>query len=112
MKQRILTQNWDWVFGRGASDYCDRSLAIAYDLKQKILCWVNDCFFDMSAGIDWANYLSMKNVKEDIDYSIRKIIATEEGVTNIVSFSSNVTDRKYSFTANIKTLYGTIEVSI
>lgn len=113
MKFRVLDSNWDWNYGRGIQDYASASLAIAYDIKTKILSWYRDCFFAMEDGIDWKNILGSKVSKEDADAAIKKIIATEDGVSELLFFDSSVEQRKYQCTARYKDIYGeTIEVRI
>lgn len=113
MKVRALDSNWDFKFGRSRQDYADESLGVAYDIKQKILCWYNDCFFDMNAGIDYKNLLGAKGTKVQIDNSVKKIIITQPEVVEMTYFESSVSDRKYTATIRFKTVYGeTIEVKI
>lgn len=113
MKFRVLDENWDWNYGRGIQDYTSASLAIAYDIKTKILSWYGDCFFAMEDGVDWKNILGSKDLKGEADSTIRKIIATEDGVAELVFFESSVEQRKYHCTARYKDIYGeTIEVRI
>lgn len=113
MRVRALDSNWDWKFGKSKQCYASESLATAYDVKQKIQCWYNDCFFDMQAGIDYKNLLGRKGTKEQIDQAVRKVLATQPDIIEITYFDSYVTDRKYSLTARFKTVYNeTIEVKI
>lgn len=113
MRVRALDNNWDFNFGRSRQDYASESLATAYDVKQKILCWFNDCFFDMQSGIDYKNLLGRKGGKQTIDNAIKKILAVQPDIIEITFFDSSVTDRKYSLTARFKTVYGeTIEVKV
>lgn len=113
MRVRTLDKNWDFQFGRSKQDYADESLGVAYDVKQKILCWYNDCFFDMTAGIDYKNLLGAKNSKKEIDNSVKKIIITNPDIAEMTYFESSITDRKYTATIRFKTIYGeTIEVKI
>lgn len=113
MKFRVLDSDWDWSYGRGRNDYTADSLAIAYDIKSKILSWYGDCFFAMEEGIDWKNILGSKVSKEDADAAIKKIIVTEEGVTDLLFFESSIEQRKYHCTARYKDIYGqTLEVRI
>lgn len=110
---RTLDENWDWRFGRGKSDYASDSLSVAFDLKTKVLSWLNDCFFSMESGIDWKKYLGGKVQKTDIDNAIKNQIIFTEQVAEIVFFESSVYNRKYTCTARVKTIYGdTIEVKI
>jgi hypothetical protein len=113
MRVRALDNNWDFNFGRSRQDYASESLATAYDVKQKILCWFNDCFFDMQSGIDYKNLLGRKGGKQTIDNAIKKILAVQPDIIEITFFDSSVTDRRYSLTARFKTVYGeTIEVKV
>lgn len=113
MRVRALDKNWDFQFGKSKQDYVSGSLATAYDVKQKILCWYNDCFFDMQAGIDYKNLLGSKGGKDKIDNSIKKILLVQPDIVEITHFESSVTNRKYSLTARLKTVYNeTIEVKI
>lgn len=113
MRFRVLDSNWDWNYGRGIQDYTTESLAIAYDVKTKILSWYGDCFFAMDEGVDWKNILGSKVSKEDADSSIKKIIVTQEGVTELTFFESSLEQRSYHCTARYKDIYGQIlEVKI
>lgn len=113
MRTRALDSNWDFRFGKGKQDYASESLATAYDIKQKILFWYRDCFFDMERGVDYKNLLGRKNSKTDIDNSIKKIIAVQPDVVEISYFESIVENRQYHLTARFKTVYNeTIEVKI
>lgn len=113
MRFRTLDGNWDWNFGRGLSDYSDEAIAIAYDVKSKILSWYGDCFFDADAGIDWKNIIGTKDQKEKLDLDVKRIILEEENVTQITFFESSIIDRKYTCVVRFKTIYNeTIEVKI
>ena len=113
MRVRALDGNWDWKFGKSKQDYATESLATAYDVKQKILSWYNDCFFDMQSGIDYKNLLGKKGGKNELDNSVKKILLVQPDIVEITYFESSVTDRKYSLTVRFKTVYNeTIEVKI
>nr|DAW57994.1 MAG TPA: hypothetical protein [Caudoviricetes sp.] len=113
MKFRTLDDNWDWNIGKGRQDFSSDSLAVAYSIKTKILSWYRDCFFDMETGIDWKNILGSKVSKSDADAAIRKIITTEENVSDLLFFESTMVGRNYNCSARIKTVFGdTIEVKI
>jgi hypothetical protein len=113
MKVRALDGNWDFMFGKGKQCYATESLATAYDAKQKILSWYNDCFFDMQSGIDYKNLLGSKNGKIELDNSVKKILAVQPDIVEITYFESSVYGRQYHLTARFKTIYGeTIEVKV
>lgn len=113
MRVRTLDNDWDWQFGRSRSDYAKESLGTAYDVKQKLLCWYNDCFFDMLEGIDYKNLLGQKGGKATIDAAVQKVIAVQPDIVELVYFESSVDNRKYTATIRFKTTYNeTIEVRI
>lgn len=113
MRVRALDENWDWKFGRSRQDYAQNSLSSAYDVKQKALCWYNDCFFDMLSGIDYKNLLGEKGGKETLDLSLKKIVAVQPDIIELVFFESSVVNRKYTATIRFRTVYNeTIEVKI
>ena len=113
MRVRALDENWDWRFGQSKQCYAMESLGTAYDVKQKILCWFNDCFFDMQTGIDYKNLIGSKGGKQQLDNSVKKIIVTNPDIVEMTYFESSVTDRNYTATIRFKTIYGeTIEVKI
>lgn len=113
MRVRTLDSSWDWQWGRSRQDYAKESLATAYDVKQKIQCWYNDCFFDMLEGIDYKNLLGSKGGKKTLDEAIQKIIAVQPDIVELVFFESSVENRQYTATIRFKTVYNeTIEVKI
>lgn len=113
MRVRALDGNWDWQFGRSRQCYASEALATAYDSKQKILCWFNDCFFDMQSGIDYKNLLGNKNTKTQLDEAVRKVLAVQPDIVEISYFESYIENREYHLTVRFKTVYGeTIEVKI
>ena len=113
MRFRTLDENWDFNFGAGLQNYASESMAVAYNLKSQILSWYRDCFFDMETGIDWKNILGSKVSKSEADAAIRKIVAANNEVDEILFFESSLTNRVYTCTIRIKTIYGqTIEVKI
>lgn len=113
MRFRTLDADWDWQIGRGKNDYASDSLAVSFDLKTKILSWLNDCFFSMDSGLNWQKFLGGKVQKNEIDSAIKNQIVFTQEVAELVYFDSSVMNRKYTCTARVKTIYGdTIEVKI
>jgi hypothetical protein len=102
---RGLDSDGDWSFGHGKADYLDSNDAIALNIKTRIYSWLNDCFFDLSAGIDWMNRLGNKNQKLLLDSDLQRIIIESYGVTGITSFSSELIGRNYSASYEIQTIY-------
>ena len=102
---RNLDANGDWQFGQGLQSYVSGVDAIGLNIKTRILSWVGDCFFDIKAGIDWTNRLSLKNQKKLLDAELRRIILQSYGVTAITSFDTVLIGRTYKATYAVNTIY-------
>lgn len=103
---RNLDANHDWVFGSGIANYLRDNDAIGLNINTRLLAWLNDCFFDMSAGIDWLNLLGSLGQKNMLDINIRRVILQSYGVTAITSFSSALNaQRVFSASYTINTIF-------
>jgi hypothetical protein len=106
MKHRGLDENGDWVFGKGRNSYDADNKAIITNVKTRLLSFLNDCFFDLDAGIDWWNLLGSKN-KEALFLSIKETILTSYGVEKINHFASNFSqDRIFSISFALQLIDG------
>ena len=103
---RNLDDNGDWTFGAGNANYKTFDAAIGLNIKTRLLSWVGDCFFDLTAGIDWSNRIGVLGVKDLLELDIRRIILQSEGVVSLVAFDVNVVGRAFSATYTINTIYG------
>lgn len=104
---RALDTSHDWTFGKGKENYLSGQLAIAENIQTRLLSVLNNCFFDMGAGIDWFTYMGLPNKNQEILLRTRAVILQSFGVVNINSlniiFSTNT--RKANLTYNINTIY-------
>ena len=108
MKMRNLDSTGDWTFGAGLNNYVFDTNAVKLDVKTAIREWVGDCFFNMDGGIDWINRMEFgQDVQLDLD--LRQLILSRPNVTglNTLSFSYNSTNRLFSVSYDITTVYGT-----
>jgi hypothetical protein len=95
----------DWVFCRGLSAYKTGQKAIEQGIKSDLLEFQDDCFFALQNGIDWLERLGSKNQKDLLDKDIIEIISNRYGVVSVQDFQSIVTDRAYSSTCNVYTIF-------
>lgn len=102
---RQLDAGGDWTFGAGLSNYAIQDNAIGLNIKTRIKSWVNDCFFDLPAGIDWINRLGSKNQEDLLRQDLKRVILQSFGVTSIINFDSVLVNRGFDITYNIKTIY-------
>jgi hypothetical protein len=87
---RGLTSSGDWNFGQGVASYTTGSAAVALNVKTALQTFLGDAFWAATFGVDWINLLGNLNTLNAILAQTRSIIAGAEGVTSIVSVSSNL----------------------
>lgn len=100
-----LDSNHDWFFGQGLANYISGNPGIGLNIETRILSWVNDCFFDKLAGIDWTNRLGNKNQRTLLEADLRRVIIQSYGVTAIVSFDTVVNNRSFSANYSVDTIF-------
>ena len=104
---RALDENGDWTFGKGKNNYLKDREALKQSVKTRLYCFLGDCFFDISDGIDWFNRLGEKDqLALQLDVSAR--ILNTEGVTGISLFQASFDPRTRGFFLNYgaTTVYG------
>lgn len=102
---RNLDADGDWTFGRGKNDFLREQDAIGLNIKTRIMSWLNDCFFAMNEGIDWATRIGSKNQKDLLDADLKRVILSSENVTGLLSFESSVLNRKYTADFSVETVF-------
>jgi hypothetical protein len=87
MKIRALDDSGDWLWGQGLQSYNYGSAAIEENLQTSLYCFLNDCFWNLSFGVDWWNLLGAKNpaAQANILLQTRQVISNSYGVTKINS---------------------------
>jgi|GEM_PF-1790697 hypothetical protein len=80
----------DWTFGQGISSYVGGSAAVALNVKTALQTFLGDAFWAATFGVDWINLLGNRNTLNAILAQTRAVIAGAEGVTAILSVSSNL----------------------
>jgi len=104
---RALDINHDWTFGKGKENYLSGQLAIAENIQTRILSFFGNCFFDMSAGINWFTLLGIPNSEQQIMLNVRAVILQSYGVVSVNSISLNLvnSNRRATLTYSINTIY-------
>ena len=84
---RNLDAAGDWTFGHGRQDYLTRENAVAMNIRTRLQCFLNDCFWAMGFGIDWWNLEGSKNPTAQVAILVatRTMLATSYGVVRITS---------------------------
>ena len=95
----------DWTFGSGQNNYLSNNDAVAQIIKTRLLSFLGDCFFDITAGIDWFNFLGGKNAIA-LNLAISSVILNTTNVTSILQLSVNLTsNRLFSVSYRVQTTY-------
>jgi hypothetical protein len=103
---RNLDSNHDWQFGQGLSNFVGDEAAIDLNIETRILSWLNDCFFDLGAGIDWVNILGSKNMLQILSLNMQRLIMQSYGVVKLLNFNITLTAaRQFKATYNIQTIF-------
>ena len=104
---RALDANGDWQFGQGTESYVSGEQAIGLNIKTRILSFLNNCYFDMAAGINWLFYFGVPGQQQATLLSIQAVILQSYGVTKInsVTLNQDRNTRKAIITFNIYDLY-------
>ena len=105
MKIRKIDDTGDWTFGTGKEDYIPEDSAIAQNIETRLLSWINDCFFGLQEGIDWAEYFD-KGQENNMIQAIKTVILASYGViaVNSITASTNAA-RKITINYNIDTIF-------
>jgi hypothetical protein len=109
MRFRGLDNDGDWVFGKGRNSYLTGNEALMMNIKTRLLSFLNDCFFDTDAGIDWWNLLGEKDHKS-ILASVQRVVLRSSNVKKIVDIQYNLNryTRKFSITLTVEFANGEI----
>tara|TARA_R110000851_G_scaffold306239_3_gene464492 strand:- start:2507 stop:2863 length:357 start_codon:yes stop_codon:yes gene_type:complete len=102
---RTIDENGDITFGKGLNNYSRDNKAVRLDIKTSINSWLGDCFFAKTEGIDWWNRLGSKNQQELLEQDIKSAILKVEEVTAITAITVEVTNRKFSASYTVNTIF-------
>lgn len=84
MVRQVDTATGDWTFGHGLNNYVRANQAVMQNIATRLRSVLGDCFFDVSAGIDWFNLLGAKD-ETALQLAIAAVILNTTGVTKMVN---------------------------
>lgn len=103
---RALDPIGDWTFGKGKNNYLVNDFAIGQNLITRLNSFLGDCFFDVTAGIDWFNLLGSKN-QFALNLAISATILKTDGIVEMKQLSVVLeSTRKLTIIYNVKTKFG------
>lgn len=115
MRYRKLSDTGDYVFGQGqANFYIDTPAAVAQAAKTRLLLLTQEWFLNVLDGTNYAQKILGVRTQGTRDQEVKQRILGTPGVQRLISYSSQVIDRRFSVQAKIQTVYGaaTVEVSL
>jgi len=105
---RALDGTGDWLFGKGQNDYKSGKNAISQNIQTRLNSFLGDCFFDLSAGIDWFNLLGAKN-QLAINIAVSAVIINTPNVKSLLELSLVLSQaRLITITYSVDTVSGVI----
>ena len=68
---------------------------------------MNDCWFDLTFGIDWIRLFGTRNTQKEIESTVRSTILSSYGVVEIkdLSVATDSSTRAMTVTGTIKTIF-------
>lgn len=106
MKVRAVDSENDWTFGKGKNSYKSDLDALAQNIKCRLQCFIGDCFFNLSGGIDWFGLIGSKEI-DRLRLEVSACILNTEGVTKITFFEIITDeDRGVLFKYSVDTVHG------
>lgn len=106
MLVRTLDPTGDYQLGQFMQN---TPAAVAQAVKTRLALWEGEWFLDQTAGTPYIQSILGKG--SNYDAEIQAVILGTDGVTEIVSYSSNVTNRGLYVEATIDTVYGQTTLS-
>ena len=107
---RSLDKNHDWTFGAGKNNYRTNLNALAQNLQTRLLCFLGDCFFDLTTGINWWFYLGSRNRQDELQMEVADVILSTENVTSIENLQMDLNaNREIKLTYTIDTALGRLD---
>lgn len=102
---RALDADGDWTFGKSRADYLSNIDAVKQNIKTRLLEFLGDCFFNITAGINWLSFLGGSKNPPALNLSISSIILNTFGVTGIRQLSISLINRNFSVNYEADTIY-------
>ena len=106
MKVSALTQDGDWRFGRGVSDYVRRSEAVKQKVVTRLRSHQQDWWLDTGHGLPWFALLGERGTREQLTAEIERVTLDTDGVQLIRNLSVSVDQREYTARIRYQDVYG------
>lgn len=107
---RQVDINGDWTFGQGRNNYLRANAAVVQNVATRLRSFLGDCFFDLTAGIDWFNLLGGGD-QLALSLAVSAVILNTDGITQLtqLSISTDPTTRAVTITYAAVSVYSAIQ---
>ena len=109
---RAIDSGGDWLCGKGRNDYKSKNAAIAQKIQTRLMSFLGNCVFDLSAGIDWFTFLGGSKDKVQLTLSVSSVIlnTTDSDGTLVVTGIKNLVINLDEATRKITIEYAVITI--
>lgn len=112
MKYRALTASGDYQYGQNLEGFLEGADAVAQAIKTTLQLWLGEWWEDTSQGVPYLQHiLGVSGTPHSVhgaEMLIQDAILNVPGVQQITYFTLKTSPgRKYSFSADVQTQYGT-----
>lgn len=108
---RQVDSSGDWTFGQGLNNYVRDNRAVQQLVRSRLQCWLNDCFFDTAAGLDWHSLLGGKD-QTALNLAVSAVILNTQGIQQLQTLSivRDAATRNLTVTYQAVSVYSTLVV--
>ncbi len=112
MIYRKLSPTGDYALGNGADNFYTGATAVSQAIFTTLKLFQGEWWEDVNAGFPLLqNVIGISGTAQHLhgaDMLVQESILSVQGVQSVENFSSTFIDRKYTFNADVNTIYGTI----
>ena len=107
MRYRALSADGDYTIGRAQQFLVDSPACVAQAVRTRLALHAGEWFLDNAEGTPYETEILGAGTAGTRDLSVKERILSTPGVSEILSYSSTVSDRTFSVAVVISTVYGT-----
>jgi hypothetical protein len=114
MRVRAQTSTGDYAFGGAGEFLIDSAEAVAQVIQQRLLLIAGEWFLDTNEGTEYYTQILGEHTQLTRELELRNRIQASPGVKEILSYAAteDVLTRKYTFFAEVDTVYGPVTVTL
>jgi hypothetical protein len=111
MRYRALSPTGDYQFGKPGLFLVNSSEAVAQAVRTRLALWTGTWFLDPNEGTDYMGSVVGTHTQGTRDLIMKDRIAGTTGVSELLAYSSSVTNRQFSVSATVATIYGVTSIN-